>query len=100
MSIDWDEQPLGKISDRELAKKLNASPSTVRNQRTKRGIPPSNDDGAAKGINWDEQPLGEIPDDELAEQLGVATVSVSQARRRRGIGRAFRGDSGFDSDSD
>lgn len=37
--IDWDAQPLGKISDAELSKKLGVSRHTVYQSRKGRGIP-------------------------------------------------------------
>jgi AraC-like DNA-binding protein len=37
-NIDWDAQPLGKMSDPELARRLGCSPSSVAKQRKKRGI--------------------------------------------------------------
>lgn len=43
LNIDWDKQPLGKISDRELAEKLNCHHGSVFYQRTKRNIPPKRD---------------------------------------------------------
>ncbi len=39
MWVDWDAQPLGEVSDPELARRLGCSGPTVGNQRRKRGIP-------------------------------------------------------------
>lgn len=36
--IDWDAQPLGKISDTELGERLGVSATAVRHQRKKRGV--------------------------------------------------------------
>lgn len=37
--VNWDEQPLGKVSDRELARQLGCSAATVCRHRNDRGIP-------------------------------------------------------------
>lgn len=37
--INWDVQPLGKVSDSDLARELGCNPSTVARARTMRGIP-------------------------------------------------------------
>jgi|GEM_PF-6860702 len=37
--INWDEQPLGRVTDRKLAKKLGVSHQAVQQQRLKRDIP-------------------------------------------------------------
>lgn len=37
--IDWDAQPLGSVSDVDLADQLGVTPGAVRQQRAKRGIP-------------------------------------------------------------
>ena len=37
--IDWDKQPLGKMSDRALARLLGCSYRSVRYARTSRNIP-------------------------------------------------------------
>ena len=78
--IDWDAQPLGKLSDPELAKKLGVTPSAVCRARQRRGI-------SAKfvSIDWDAQPLGKLSDPELAKKLGVTPPAVRKARLRRGI---------------
>lgn len=39
--IDWDSQPLGDVSDRELARRLGVSKSVVTAARTARRIPPA-----------------------------------------------------------
>ena len=36
--IDWDAQPLGKVSDRELAKLLGCQTKSVKRARVVRGI--------------------------------------------------------------
>jgi len=87
LNINWDKEPLGEDSDRQIAIKLGVRPGLVRAQRIKRGIGVS-DKGAKykkKGITWDDQPLGEVPDRELADTLGVRTHTVYCARKRRGI---------------
>lgn len=87
-AINWDEQPLGKIPDTWIARKLGVSEVAVGKQRRKRGIKPyskhnkesQREPGQRAGINWDEQPLGEVPDYILARKLGVDPSSVRCAR--------------------
>jgi len=87
MKIDWDKQPLGKESDRQIAIKLGINAGTVRTARIKRGIAVAKKSVKykKKGINWDKQPIGEVSDQELADKLGVKSNTVYAARRRRGI---------------
>jgi len=40
LGINWDEQPLGKMTDEALGEKLGCAGASVYYQRTKRGIPP------------------------------------------------------------
>lgn len=47
-SIDWSSQPLGEVSDTDLARRLGVTPRAVRSARSLRGIPPFT-------------PLGHIP---------------------------------------
>jgi len=79
--IDWDKQPLGEVSDAEVAAGLSCNRSTVQRQRAKRGIP-------AKGRfcrNLEHIPLGEVPDSKIAEMLGISLGGVSRLRSTRGI---------------
>lgn len=39
--IDWDKQPLGKVPDRALARRLGVAKSVVFKARERRGIEPS-----------------------------------------------------------
>lgn len=78
--INWDQQPLGKMSDRKLAEKLGVGRTSVSCQRKSRGLP-----FVKGGIDWDQQPLGCVPDSELARDLGVSHHLVYGARRRRGV---------------
>lgn len=83
-SINWDEQPLGKVPDRELALRLGVSENAVKLARWKRGL--RNPGSPHKHINWDAVPdLGKVPDHEIARRLGVTQPAVQSARRARGI---------------
>lgn len=82
--IDWDAQPLGKISDYAIADRLGCQRSTVRRERNARGIAPFVDT-ARRNIDWTIQPLGEMTDAALAKQLGVNSASVFKARVKLGI---------------
>lgn len=90
--INWDEQPLGKIPDVELAKKLGVSNVAVGRARRRRKIPVFNHrggcyrpQGCRAGVDWDEQPLGMEADVDIATRLGVDRSSVRSARLVRGI---------------
>jgi hypothetical protein len=86
-AINWKRQPLGKVTDRGLARKLGVTPGLVRKMRTSMGIPVSKDGEFAisKGIQWDDQPLGLVYDTDLAKTLGCTSAAVRRARLRRGI---------------
>lgn len=106
--IDWSAQPLGLISDVELAERLGIRTGDVWKARTKRGIPactkphrdspkPVTVDGHVMRIDWEKQPLGRIPDTQLAKMLGVTQTAVCEARRKRKIPpapRVLRGEHG------
>lgn len=40
LKIDWDAQPLGKVSDTQLAHELGVHPTAVRHARERRGLLP------------------------------------------------------------
>lgn len=83
-SINWDSQPLGVVSDHEIARQLDAPLSTVRYARVVRNIH-AYTKSLNKGTNWDSKPLGEMSDSELSRQLGVSKETVRRARVRRSI---------------
>ena len=82
--IKWDRQPLGKVSDTVLARKLGVDPNAVFAARRRRGIESAPRRGAL-GIDWDAQPLGIDTDREIAERLGVTRTQVAYARQYRKI---------------
>jgi hypothetical protein len=92
-AIDWTAQPLGKITDAALAKRLGVTTAVVTHTRRKLGIPGLrvvNDaerlagPGAGK-IDWSVQPLGKMSDRDLARLLGTHRARVRLARVYRGI---------------
>lgn len=84
--INWDLEPLGKVSDCQLSKKLGVNSGTVRKARLSRNIKPFRSmPEYFNKINWDEQPLGQINDSELARKLKVSQTLVSVQRRKRNI---------------
>jgi len=98
VDVDWDEQPLGELSDVVIAEVLGVASTTVRNARCCRGIPVSPRGGRGKlpprraarsgnkpVVDWDSQPLGEVPDTAIAESLGVSCTTVGLTRKKRGI---------------
>lgn len=84
--IDWGVQPLGEVTDNELADHLGVKREVVRYHRSTRGIPPIHvGQGTRRDVDWDAQPLGDVPDSEIASRLGVAPTTVKRARNRMGI---------------
>lgn len=79
-AIDWDKQPIGKVSDGEIAERLSVSSVTVRRARTDRGIPAFR--VGYREFNWAEHRdlLGTMSDRELAERIGVHTSTVRNKR--------------------
>jgi len=86
-TIDWDAQPLGVESDRQIGIKLGIRSGIVRAERKARGIDvaPGSVKYIKKGVDWNAQPLGQVSDQELADKLGVKKGTVYSARKRRGI---------------
>jgi len=80
--VDWDVQPLGEVSDSELARKLGVDRSTVSSARRNRGIATNRQ---YKKIDWTQEPLGKIPDSDVARALGVSQSRVTRARNSLGI---------------
>lgn len=83
--IDWDAQPLGDVTDREIAERLGVTATAVTYARIKRGIPAYAQRTSPLGIEWDAEPLGQEPDGTIAERLGVHVATVRYARTTRGI---------------
>jgi len=84
-SINWSKQPLGKVSDGTIEKKLKVSIKTVATRRRKMKIEPYQNPNHNIDIDWSKQPLGQITDYKIAEKLGVSKTFVSTTRTRLGI---------------
>lgn len=84
----WDSQPLGKMSDVDLAKLTGYCKATVTNQRTRRGIPRYR---VIDFIDWDAQGLGTQTDLEISKRLGISYHHVATARKERGIPAVWGG---------
>lgn len=84
-NINWDKQPLGKVPDKKIAKKLKVHHSTVCRHRQEKDIKPNK-----LKIDWDAQPLGKLPDSTLAKQLNVSITAVRYQRVRRNIPTYFK----------
>ncbi len=80
IGIDWDAQPLGQVTDAELAKKLNIKNDNVSAARRQRNIP-----FKSSHADWDKQPLGKMSDAALARILKMSRSTVSSCRRGRKI---------------
>jgi len=95
VNIDWSKQPIGKISDADLAEKIGVSQRTVSRYRNRLGITSfrqssktkseAESRAEARAIDWDAQPLGEVPDRQLARKLGVGYAVVRGRRTERKI---------------
>jgi hypothetical protein len=81
-TVDWSGVPLGKKSDREIARDIGVSRGLVQRVRTDMGIPAF---GSRPPINWDAQPLGLMSDGKIAALLGVSDRTVQAQRQKRGI---------------
>ena len=79
---DWDEQPLGQVTDKELADKLGVGVSTVAKARSRRGIKAIN---PVKDVDWSKEQLGKLPDGVIARDLDVPQHCVTRARSALGI---------------
>lgn len=83
--IDWDSQPLGRLSDKILAGQLGVSCVAVCHQRSIRGIPPL----SRKRVDYKNliiNPLlGTITDSNLASKLGISASAVVKARKMKGV---------------
>ena len=81
--INWDDAPLGKLSDGDVARMYKVARPVVCNARNRRGIPPF----TSRYVNvvWDDVPLGGFPDAVLAKELGVSEPTVSRHRNQKGI---------------
>lgn len=82
--IVWDAQPLGNMTDRELARRLRVNTETVRSARKRRGITSFRrsmvDRCGARAL------LGTAPDHVVASRCGLKSEStVRKLRRRAGI---------------
>lgn len=78
-TINWDEQPLGKISDESLGKRLGVCAHYVSEARRIRGITSS------RRHDWDSVDLGVRSDAQIAKEIGGTRSRVGQVRRERGI---------------
>lgn len=83
--VDWLgwEAHLGKMPDRQLAKRIGCSPDSVSQARQRRGIPAYQ---PPQTIDWSKvTDLGVSTDVAVAARLGITPAAVCGMRRRRGI---------------
>ncbi len=105
--INWDAQPLGEVTDKQLAKKLGVTQPAVWYARTCRGIRPFRVGGEIERLQtrkeraaehmaaipvlrrrWTKEQLamlGKCPDAQVGIEVGVSTSSVFQKRKSLGI---------------
>jgi len=89
LGIDWDEQPLGAVTDKVIADDLGVSTSAVKKARKKRGIKGTRPAREKLEIDWERQPLGKRFDADIAQELGVDAKTVRVARKKLGIPRKY-----------
>ncbi len=79
--IDWSAQPLGKVSDVSIARRLNCSVTAVQRARMSRGIPAyANVIKPAVVIDWSKIPLGAMSDTTIFSLFGVEPEVTNRAR--------------------
>ena len=83
--ITWDAQPLGRVPDQDLARRLGVTPGSVRQARYSRGIP-AMPRGRVERLG---AVIGEEPDAIVAHRLGLPEHCVRDARRRAGLRSRF-----------
>jgi hypothetical protein len=81
--IDWDQQPLGRVTDNALARRLGVNFGTVWQARRRRGIARYRR-GAVDRAGLAHL-LGQVTDLELARRLGVAEGTVRARRKQSGL---------------
>lgn len=88
-AVEWDKQPLGKMSDAKLAKSLDLPAQFVIRARSARGIPAWGPNAGirvkGKIIDWDAIPLGKVSDAEAGRMAGCGKANAHDARTKRGI---------------
>jgi len=117
LKINWDEQPLGKLPDIEIARNLEVAVAVVWRARRDRDIPAvprskwKKATGTSTGldphdagllepvprlanghVDWDNVPFGVVPDAVIARWIGCCNHTVGSHRRKRKIKKCrFRG---------
>jgi len=84
--IDWDAQPLGRIEDRVLARRLGCTSQAVYYQRKRRGIAALRPQRQRCNPEMFSGELGTgVTDREIATKYGLTEAQVSRVRRKRGL---------------
>lgn len=78
--IDWDQQPLGEMSDSSLARMLGLSSVSIRKARIKRKIEVFHPISVIKDMG-----MGQVPDKVIASKTGKSRRSISRMRQELGI---------------
>jgi len=88
LSINWEDQPLGKMPDASLAKRIGCSLAAVHRARRHRGISafqPQRFKRREESEPLDPAILGTDYDHVIAKRLGRTTYEIRQARKKHGI---------------
>lgn len=81
--IDWDRQPLGAVSDVDLAHRLGVHASLVSGARRRRGIPPYDPNARLRYFLQTHE--GKFSDAQVAKRFGVNRSVVLNVRLRAGL---------------
>ena len=83
--VNWDlVEDLGKVTDSEIARRYNISPTAVMYARRRRNIPSINP-VPRLDIDWDKVPLGKYIDLHIADMYGCSVGIVHRERNKRKI---------------
>jgi biotin operon repressor len=81
---DWGQQPLGQMSDGQIARVLGMSQSTVTKARQRLGIPSFQ---AHTPTDWLNLPWGEKSDADIAATLGISRQTIQRKRTQLGFSK-------------
>jgi superfamily II DNA or RNA helicase len=81
VTIDWDSQPFGKISDLQLAKHLGVSTNAVGYQRRQRGIPKFSAQWPKYSIDWHAVPFDLMTNSDIVKMFGVDPARIYKGRK-------------------
>ena len=82
--IDWDNVPLGKVSDQQLARQLSVTASGVGYQRRARNIAAFKTPTQKHPINWNAVPWDLMTTTDITKAFGIDNLRVHKGRKIAG----------------